>query len=156
MRLQASGAALTMKKSFLYLILVSVAVLPARSETPTPADHSSTEIGGAMKSMSKAYKQLRIQVADPSQNTSSLELVAKMKAGAVESRKYEPAEAKSVPEKDRAAFVKAYQEGLDQLIETLGKLEAALKTGKNEDAVILVTALGKERKAGHAKFNPER
>jgi cytochrome c556 len=144
-----------MKK--LHLLLTVMLIAPALVCAEPKKDHPDTDIEKAMEKMAGAYRKLRRQVTDPAQNAASLELVATIKAGATEARKYSPLKAADLPGPDRAAFVENFQKKLDEFLGTAGRLEDALKAGNNEEAARLVAELGKIQKADHKEFRrPEK
>ena len=144
-----------MKK--LHLLLTVMLIAPALVCAEPKKDRPDTDIEKAMEKMAGAYRKLRRQVTDPAQNAASLELVATIKAGATEARKYTPLKAADLPEADRAAFVENFRKKLDEFLVTAGRLEDALKAGNNEQAAALVAELGKIQKADHKEFRrPEK
>ena len=144
-----------MKK--LHLLLTVMLIAPALVCAEPKKDHPDTDIEKAMEKMAGAYRKLRRQVTDPAQNATSLELVATIKAGATEARKYSPLKAADLPGPERAAFVENFQKKLDEFLDAAGRLEDALKAGNNEEAARLVAELGKIQKADHKEFRrPEK
>ena len=144
-----------MKK--LPLLLAVMLIAPALVCAEPKKDHPDTDIEKAMEKMAGAYRKLRRQVTDPAQNAASLELVATIKAGATEARKYSPLKAADLPGPERAAFVENFQKKLDEFLDAAGRLEVALKAGNNEEAARLVAELGKIQKADHKEFRrPEK
>ncbi len=144
-----------MKK--LHLLLTVMLIAPALVCAEPKKDHPDTDIEKAMEKMAGAYRKLRRQVTDPAQNAASLELVATIKAGATEARKYSPLKAADLPGPERAAFVENFQKKLDEFLDAAGRLEDALKAGNNEEAARLVAELGKIQKADHKEFRrPEK
>ena len=144
-----------MKK--LHLLLTVMLIAPALVCAEPKKDHPDTDIEKAMEKMAGAYRKLRRQVTDPAQNATSLELVATIKAGATEARKYSPLKAADLPGPERAAFVENFQKKLDEFLDAAGRLEDALKAGNNEEAARLVAELGKIQKADHNEFRrPEK
>ena len=138
----------------LILLLVAALVL-SPSVTFAEAkkkDHPDTEIEKAMDQMAGAVRKLRSLVTDPAQTATSLELVATIKAGALEAEKHVPLRAADVPESDRAAFVADFQKRMDAFIAAVAKIESALKDGKNDEAGRLFKELGGLQKAGHKDF----
>jgi soluble cytochrome b562 len=111
-----------------------------------------TELEGKMDTMAGAWRKVKRQVADASKNAESLELVATIRTAAEEAAKLTPAMAADVPAGDRAKFVADYQAGIKRLVVELGKLEAALKAGNNDEAAKLVADIGALQKAGHKQF----
>jgi len=120
-------------------------------------DRPDTDIEKDMHKISHAYRQLRKQVKDPAQNASSLELVATIRAGAVDARTHTPLRAADVPESERAAFEAGYQKKMGEFIDTVDQLAAALKAGDNDAAARLTRELDRLQDADHKDFRrPEK
>lgn len=125
---------------------------PAPAQTSPKKNHPSTELEDRMDEMGNAFKKLRRQVSDPTKNASSLELVAKLRAGSEKAIKLTPAKAADLPEADRPKFIADFREGIKHLQGSIGKLEDALKANQNEEAAKILKELGAEQKEGHKKF----
>lgn len=102
--------------------------------------------------MNKAFKQLKKQAADATQNASSLALVAQIEKAAAASTDLIPEKAADLPEKDRAAFTADYKAKMKEFSAALAKLEAAFKAGDNDGATKLVTELNNLQRADHKEF----
>ena len=76
-----------MKKSHL-LFVAAWLLAPVLLFAQPKKDRPDTDIEKDMHKIGRAYRQLRKQVNDPAQNASSLELVAAIKAGALDARPY--------------------------------------------------------------------
>ncbi len=113
---------------------------------------ADTALEKEMKVVKNAFNQLKQQAADPAQNTSSLALVAKIRAAAKSASSLEPEKTADLPEKDRAAFVADYKDEMKTFIANLDKLAAALKAGNNADAVKIVSDLKTMQREAHKEF----
>jgi len=102
--------------------------------------------------MNKAFRQLKKQAGDASQNASSLALVVTMEKAATAAAALTPEKAADLPEKDRAAFEAAYKAKMEKFGASLAKVEAALKAGDNATAAKLVADHGAQERAGHKDF----
>ncbi len=132
-------------------LVIAIAAAPA-VWAEDKHEHKHTPLEDQMDAMAKAWRALRKQAADASKNESSLELVAKIKAGSVESLKHTPALAAEKPESERAAFVAGYQKAMKELIAELDNLAAAFKADKNDEAGALIKKIGDMQKAGHKEY----
>lgn len=141
-----------------HLLLVAALLLaPAVLFAQPKKDRPDTDIEKDMHKIGRAYRQLRKQVNDPAQNASSLELVAAIKAGALDARTHTPLKAADVPEPDRAAFAAGFQKKMDEFVAAVGQLEEALKAGNNAEAARLAGELDRLQKADHKDFRrPEK
>ena len=139
---------------------LALAFAPAlRAEDAKPAakaEASETELGGHMDKLNGAYRKLKRQIADPAKNADSLALIATIKTQADASLKLKPELTATKPAADQAKFVESYQTELKKMIELVGKLEAALKAGKNDEAAKLVTEIDAQQKASHKEFKKQK
>jgi soluble cytochrome b562 len=128
---------------------------PAGSATPSVApddDDKKTDLEMRMDRMNKAFRKLKKQVADPTQNASSLELVATMQAAAKEAMDLTPAKAADLPADQQAKFTDDYKAGMKGMQDELTKLSDALTAGKNDDAVKIVAEIFDLEKKDHKEF----
>jgi soluble cytochrome b562 len=146
-----------MKKILLLLVAALVLLPPVAFAQAKKKDRPDTDLENAMGQMSGAVRKLKSQVTDPAQNAASLALVATLRAGALEAKKYVPLRAADMPEGDRAAFVAGFQKRMDEFLAAVAKLEQALQDGKNDEAGQLLKELGRLQKTGHKDFQqPEK
>ncbi len=145
-------------KKLIFLLVAGLVLSPTFTFAQAKKkDRPDTDIEKAMGQMSGAVRKLKKQVSDSAQNAASLELVATIRAGALEAKKHVPLRAADVPESDRAAFVADFQKRMDEFLDAVGKLERALQDGKNDEAGPLLKELGRLQKAGHKDFErPEK
>jgi hypothetical protein len=107
--------------------------------------------------MGKAFRKLRKQVADPTQNASSLELLSTMDDAAKEALDFTPAKAEDLPEDQRAKFEEDFKAGIRGMQDQFAKLRDALTAGKNDDAVKIVADMAALEKKDHKEFRrPEK
>ncbi len=142
----------------LFLVL-SPALIRAEDAKP-PADkpkvekpkHEETELEKSMDVMSKAWRKLRKQAADPAQNAGSLELLVAIKAAAKKNLDYTPDLARDIPADKREAFIAGYQEKMKQTIAAFDQLDAAFKAGDNKAAGEIIAKIGTMMKEGHKEY----
>ncbi|HEY5227605.1 MAG TPA: cytochrome b562 [Opitutaceae bacterium] len=127
---------------------------PAAAAAPAaaPDDDKKTELELRMDRMGKAYRKLRKQVADPTQNASSIELASKMMAALKEAEDLTPEKAADLPEDQRPKFVSDFKDGIKAMENTVSKLTDALTAGKNDDAAKIVADMGAMEKKDHKEF----
>jgi len=141
----------------LLLAIVSPGASVALHAADQPqADSEDSELGDAMSAMNSAFKKLRKQVADPTQNEASLALVAKLRKACVESSVLVPIKVGRLPAAEQAAAKRAYQDQMKKLIATVDELAAALKAGKNDVAANLLKELHDQEEAGHKEFRAKK
>jgi len=132
-------------------LLMVPSMFPLRAESPKQPQEE-TELEDKMDVMDTAFRKLKRQVNDATQNAASLQLVATIRLGAEEAVKLVPAKAADVPAAERAKFVADYQMKMKDLLTTLEKLEVTLRADKNDEAARLVAELGVMQKVGHKTF----
>jgi soluble cytochrome b562 len=128
---------------------------PAGTTSPAaaPADtEKKTDLEVRMDNMGRAYRKLKKQVADPTQNASSLALLATMQKAATEALDFTPAKAADLPQDQQAKFVDDFKAGLQGMQDEFTKLSDALTAGKNDDAVKIVAEIDALEKKDHKEF----
>jgi soluble cytochrome b562 len=125
---------------------------PAGPATSAPTDDKKTELELRMDRMGKAYRKLKKQVADPTANASSLNLLSVMQDAANEALQLTPEKAADLPEDQRAKFIEDFKAGIKGMQDLFTKLGDALTTGKNDDAVKIVANIDALEKKDHKEF----
>lgn len=105
--------------------------------------------------MGRSFKKLRKQIGDPSQNASSIELVASARQAAEEAIKLTPEKTETLPEEKRPKFIADYQDGIKKLIAKFDDLTAALKANNNEEAGKIFKDIGSFQREEHHEFQKE-
>jgi soluble cytochrome b562 len=139
------------------LLAFAAALLLALPSLPTGAlsaadKGNETELEKVMGQMNGAFRKLRRQVADPSKNAESLQLVATVRKTSEDSLKLVPALAADKPESERPAFIAGYREQMRSFIAALAPLEAALKAGDNAKAEAAIAELLALQKKAHKEY----
>jgi len=119
-------------------------------------EEKHTELGEKMEKLNGAYRKLKRQIADATKNESSLALIATIKSAAEGSLAFKPEITAEKPAADQAKFVEAYKTEMKKMIELVGKLEAALKAGKNDEAAKLIADLDAQQKSSHKEFKKQK
>ena len=145
---------------------VAVPILPFTTAL-TPAAHAADDSeGGAKKKKDKdtelqkhmevieaAMKKLRRSLPKSEQNAESLKQIAEIQKAAKACVDLIPAMASTVPAGERDKFVASYKKDMEAFIGEVGKMEQAVKDGKNEDAVEIHKKLKELEDKGHEKYN---
>ena len=136
------------------LALVMAAVVAALSFGPAVAraDEKETELQKKMEEVETGLKKLRRTLRNTAQNEESLKTITEVKAAMEACKKLAPSMASSLPEADRAKFVEAYKKDMDVAIAEIGKMEKAVKDGKNDAAQESLKKLKELEDAGHEKY----
>jgi len=144
-------------KKTIPLALPTLVALVALSPLAAPAQdkEKDTPLAIEMKGMSKDYKQLKKQIADPAQKPSSLDLLADIDKHVKAARDLTPANTVKVPEADRAAWLADYKKQIDGLLAAYDKVQAALTGDQYDQAKSLLDDILKLKREGHEKFAKE-
>jgi soluble cytochrome b562 len=137
----------------------TIAPAPAPPPPPPPAavqaapdTEKKTDLELRMDRVSKAFRKLRKQVADPTQNVASLALLATMEDALKEAVELTPEKADDVPADQRAKFISDYKAGIHGMLDELAKVGDALTAGKNDDAAKMVADVMALEKKDHTDF----
>jgi len=130
------------------------AVVPAPAGAP--AEEKKTDLELRMDKIGKAFRKLRKQVADPTQNESSLDLLKTMQDAAKEAVTFTPEKAADLHADQRAKFTDDFKAGIQDLQGRFAKLQAALEAGKNDDAQAIVKDLVDFEKKEHKEFKKDK
>jgi soluble cytochrome b562 len=129
--------------------------VPAASAAPAaaaPDTEKKTDLDLRMDKVSKAFRKLRKQVADPTQNASSLALLGTMEDALKEAVDLTPEKADDVPADQRAKFIEDYKSGIQGMLDELAKVGDALTAGKNDDAAKMIADIIALEKKDHTSF----
>jgi soluble cytochrome b562 len=114
-----------------------------------------TELAKHMEVIEKGMKKLKRSLKESKENDASAATAAEIKKAAGECLKQVPVMAKKVPEGERAKFVENYKKDMTAFIAEVGKLEDAVKAGKNEEALAIHKKLGDLEDKGHEKYTTD-
>jgi soluble cytochrome b562 len=117
-----------------------------------PADEKKTDLDLRMDRVAKAFRKLRKQVADPTQNAASLALLATMQAALTEAIDLTPEKAADIPADQKDKFIEDYKAGIKGMQDEFTKLGDALTAGKNDDAAKIVADILALEKKDHGDF----
>ena len=143
------------RRLFLSLVLILISASGVRAEEAKSAakpEKPETELEQTMAKMNKVWRQIRTAARDGTLTPAMADSVATMITNAEAAAKLTPQLEAEKPEADRAKFQADYEAQMKKLIETLGKLQAALKANDMVTATKLVAEAGDERKSGHNDF----
>ena len=146
-----------MKRSFsLIALLFALIAAPAiRAEEKSGGAGEDSDLHDSMEAMNGSFRKLRRQVADPAQNEASLALVEKLSKATKEAADDLPEIISKLPAEAQAAAKASYADKMKELSATIEELGAALKAGKNDEAVKIVEELRLQQEAGHREFRPK-
>ena len=148
-------AFLKMLRLHALIVALCAAVFVSSTHAETPSEKEKTPLAKEMAEMGKSLRTLKRQVANPSQNPSSIKIVNAMEKNAAAAKTLAPAKAKEIPETEREKWIADYRAKISDLESALTKIENSLRENHNDEAKILVEKLGTLRREGHEKFNAE-
>ncbi len=135
--------------SILALALTTSALGAQQTEEKTP-------LGQRMTAMNAAFRTIGQQIADSSKNASTMEQLAIFETNAKEALGFEPEKKAQIPEADQAKFVADYKAGIQKLLDTAGRLHAALHSGNNTEAAAIVEEMRGLQRSSHGEFRIRR
>jgi soluble cytochrome b562 len=131
----------------------AAAAAPTVAPAPAHADSDEkTDLEVRMDHMGRAYRKLKKQIGDPTQNASSLQLVATMQDAAKEALQFTPEKTADLPADQQAKFVEDFKAGIQGMQDEFTKLSDALTAGKNDDAIKIVAEIDALEKKDHKEF----
>jgi soluble cytochrome b562 len=136
-------------------LVAALAAAPVEVRAAEPKPAPETELQKKMEEVETGLKKLRRTLRKPEDNADSLKTIAGVKAAMEACKKLAPDMASSIPEADRAKFVEAYRKDMDAVIAEMGKMEKAVKDGKNDEAQEILKKLKEMEEAGHEKYIKE-
>jgi hypothetical protein len=107
-----------------------------------------------MTEMEQIFRELRVQISDPKQNVSSLEMLGRLRENSVGARNTVPPMIVKLPSAQQPAKLAAYKQQMSKLISQEDELEKALRAGQNPRALEIFKAIEATRQAGHDQFRP--
>lgn len=105
-----------------------------------------------MQEMEQPFRELRAQIKDPTQNTSSIELIRRIEREALSAKNTVPPIIENLPPKQYEARLLAYRKLMLNLIREALLLEEHLLEGDNTKARTALVAMIETRRAGHQSF----
>lgn len=139
----------------LLALLLAGAPALAAAEAPAAApkpEKEDTELTKKMDKLNAAYRKLRKQAGDATQNDDSLKQVAIMKESATAAAQMEPFKLTEIPAADRPEMLEGFRAKMKEFISTIDQLGAALRAGHNDEAAKLVETLKGLQKDGHKEY----
>jgi len=119
------------------------------------AQENSTPVGAHMKAINQNLRQFRSQAENAGLKSENLKLVDTIIEHAEAARELEPALTADIPADQRADFLKAFRETMDELIGGLGNLRKAVDQGDAAGIRASLQKLDEIKKSGHGRFQKE-
>lgn len=140
----------------LLLAALSAPVFSGPAQEPAAQEEEHTVIEDQMKSIKGGMRQLRRGLRDAENLPAALPIILEMQQAAQVSKTEIPKMAAGIDdEKERAAFVSAYRQGMIATQKMMLDLEAAVLEGNLEKCTELYNALKDSQDKGHDRFTDE-
>jgi len=149
-----------MLKKYLPVQLLTVAIAATSLSISLPAaaqDEEHSELYQTMDVINDHYKTLGrgLRKVDADNKQPLIEATAKMKELFGKAIEMMPPKIEAMPEGEQKEQMKAYQALMQQSIETLTQISAALEANNFEEADTLFDTLKEEKAEGHEKFKSD-
>ena len=118
-------------------------------------DEEKTPLGEEMGAMNKAWRQIKKQAGDASQNTETVKLLDQVIESCRTSVDMIPILSEEVSEDKRPAYIEAYKKEMMKLDEQYESLRSLFEAGENEKAQKLIKQIDDLKKKGHKEFKPK-
>ncbi len=115
----------------------------------------TTPLADHMIEITRAMRKIKRNLADPRKNGDSLELLDAVQKHALAAKSMTPSKAKKLPAQERGKLLKAYREGMIELLKELLDLEQLLLAGKNDAARRKYQHIRRLEKKAHERFQVE-
>jgi len=140
-------------------LLVTALTAPVFSgslQEPAAEDHEHTVIEDQMKKIKGSMRSLRRGLRSAETLPAALPVIMDMQAAAQIAKAEVPKMAEGIAdEKERAAFVVAYRQGMIATQKMMLELEEAVLAGDLEKCAKLYSALGEGKDKGHDSFTED-
>ena len=139
------------------LCLTALGLVPLTGVRPQDEAHDDeTPLAASMHTVEDSLRLLRRSLRDPEQTAASLATVSDCQLALLRCKVEVPAMAASVPEGERAAFVRDYRLGMVELVEAFLELERALLEGEGPDELkAIYTRIKEMEDPAHERFTED-
>lgn len=137
------------------IALALIVCLPAARAAQHEEEKEKTPLGQEMSAMNKAWRQIKKQAGDASQNTETVKLLDQVIESCKASVDMIPVLSEEVSEDKRPAFIEAYKKEMVELNEQYESLRNLFEAGENEKAQGMIKKIDDLKKKGHKEFKPK-
>jgi soluble cytochrome b562 len=134
------------------LLFTLISAIAMGSITLRAADDDQTALGAKMEKIGGAWRKVKAQINDKSQNADTLAKLAIVKENLVAGAKEEPDLAKSKSGAEKEKFVADFRAKMKEETEKVDKIIVLVKAGNNEEAAKLVGTVDQDQKDAHKSF----
>jgi soluble cytochrome b562 len=117
--------------------------------------HGDSPLHGEMEAINRAARQLGRQLDDPTQKTSSLELLASMQKHAEKAKAFTPPKADKLSGDEKTKLVATFQKDLDALLNEIATLKDAITNDKAEAAKASFQRIQQLKDSSHKELGVE-
>ena len=135
--------------------LALIVCLPATWAAHHEGEKEKTPLGKEMSAMNKAWRQVKKQAGDASQNTETVKLLDQVIESCKASVDMKPVLSEEISEDKRPAFIEAYKKEMEELTQQYESLRSLFEAGENEKAQGMIKKIDDLKKKGHKEFKPK-
>jgi hypothetical protein len=136
-------------------ILLAAGLLTSAFARPLAPPRAEGEISEQMEVISAGMKQIRRSLREEGKEEHCLGVLAEMQAAALRARLATPPMATTLPEGDRAAFVRDYRKTMVELLTKMLALEVALLDREEAAITAAFQAVRAMEDSGHERFTKD-
>ena len=144
-----------MKKTCLRWSWIVVLLLGTVAWHPTWAGEAESPVDDEMQALNAAVRKANRHYSDAAKKDSTLELVAEMQAHVQASKKLSPAKAGKLAGAEKDKYVAAYQKNLDDLLQDIAALKAAVAAGQTDVAKAQLDKISQLKESSHKELGVE-
>ena len=119
------------------------------------AEGKESPVRDQMEAISRSFRTLNRQYADPAQKQSSLELVDAIQKHAETAKALTPSKAEKMSGDEQAKYLDKFHNHLDELIKEIGALKAAIAADKTDVAKVEMDKITQLRNSSHKDLGVE-
>ncbi len=144
-----------MKKTCLRWSWVAVLLLGILALRPSWAGEAESPVDDEMQALNAAVRKANRHYADAAKKDSTLTLVAEMQAHVEAAKKMSPSKAAKLAGAEKDKYVATYQKNLDDLLQDIAKLKAAVTAGQADVAKAQLDKIAQLKESSHKELGIE-
>ena len=135
--------------------LALIIFLPVAGAENPGDDVEKTPLAKEMSAMNKAWRQIKKQAGDASQNAETVKLLDQVIENCEAAVDMIPVRSEEVSEDKRTAYIEAYKKEIKELTQQYESLRSLFEAGENEEAQGMIKKTDDLKKEGHKEFKPK-
>ena len=144
-----------MRKAYLRWSMLAVLFLGALASPRAFAGEAESPVDDAMQALNSAIRKANRHYADPAKKDSTLTLVAEMQAHVEAAKKMSPSKAAKLAGAEKDKYVAVYQKNLDDLLQDIAALKAAVTAGQADVAKAQLDKIAQLKESSHKELGIE-